>query len=123
MFLAGSLDFLAFSVYIVYMIKIEEMKIGSLNVVDASGEVNGSLCLTLDLDSGVGYYEGSLEIRFSHEIDEGWHSISGLEILSAQNENEESVSFDSVDIGELEMKVVDLLENENVFDQIEYFLK
>lgn len=105
------------------MISIEEMKIGSLNVVDASGEVNGSLCLTLDLDSGVGYYEGALEVRFSHEIDEGWHSISGLEILSAQNENEESLSFDSVDIGELEMKVVDLLENENVFDQIEYFLK
>ena len=79
------------------MINIEEMKIGSLNVVDASGEI--------------------------HEIDEGWHSISGLEILSAQNQNEDSVPFDSVDIGELEMKVVDLLEDENVFDQIEYFLK
>jgi hypothetical protein len=46
-----------------------------------------------------------------------------MEILSAQNQNEDSVSFDSVDIGELEMKVVDLLEDENVFDQIEYFLK
>ena len=123
MFLADSLDLFAFSVYIVCMINIEEMKIGSLNVVDASGEVNGSLCLTLDLDSGVGHYEGTLEVRFSHEIDEGWHSISGLEILSAQNQNEDGVSFDSVDIGELEMKVVDLLEDENVFDQIEYFLK
>ena len=105
------------------MIKIEEMKIGNLNVVDASGEVGRSLCLTLDLDSGVGYYEGSLEVRFSHEINEGWHSISGLEILSAQNENEESVSFGSVDIGELEMKVVDLLENENILEEIEYFLR
>jgi len=105
------------------MIKIEEMKIANLNVVDASGAVAKSLRLTLDLDSGVGYYEGSLEIRFSHEIDEGWHSISGLEILSAENENEESVSFGSVDIGELEMKVLDLLENENIFEEIKYFLK
>lgn len=105
------------------MINIEEMKIESLNVVDASGKVGESLCLTLDLDSGVGYYEGSLEVRFSHEVDEGWHSISGLEILSAENENEQSVPFDSVHIGELEAKVVDLLENESVFEEIERFLK
>jgi|7_EtaG_2_1085326.scaffolds.fasta_scaffold08919_5 hypothetical protein len=123
MFLLESLAFSSLPCYIVYMIKIEEMKIANLNVVDASGAVAKSLRLTLDLDSGVGYYEGSLEIRFSHEIDEGWHSISGLEILSAENENEESVSFGSVDIGELEMKVLDLLENENIFEEIKYFLK